>query len=184
MRQINRQNRQTRRERAQLCGIALLLGIGFGCQEYGYSSNIKVDVFHQRTRNAVDMLIVVDNSCSMVEEQDNLAKNFETLIDTFAAADVSWQLAVTTTDTEVERYRGLLMGGDDEIILRGETGELDRVEYDRDWGFTDGTSMALSGDGYSTTANDTLANWCPATTSFAAGSNGSPGEWNRVQAPR
>ena len=55
-------------------GRALLLLVWSGCQEYGYTSNVAVDVFQQRAVNAVDLLIVVDNSCSMVEEQDNLAQ--------------------------------------------------------------------------------------------------------------
>lgn len=158
-----------------LCGLPLLIG---GCQEYGYFSNLQIDVFHQQTRNAVDMLIVIDNSCSMVEEQDSLAQNFEALIQTFAVADVSWQLAVTTTDTEVERYRGLLMGGDDEIILRGESGEIDRVEYDRDWTFTPGTSLSLSADFYGSTTNDARDKWCDSVSEFSTGSMGSPGVWN------
>jgi hypothetical protein len=172
----NKQNKTTLlRFGLLLCAPPLLL---VGCQEYGYSSNLQVDVFHQQTRSSVDMLIVVDNSCSMVEEQDNLAQNFEALINTFASADVSWQLAVTTTDTEVERYRGLLMGGDDEIIVRGENGEIDRVEYDRDWDFVPGISLSLSADSYGSTTNDARDRWCNSVSEFSSGSLGSPGSWN------
>ena len=54
----------------------------------------------------------------MIEEQGNLTRNFDVLIDIFELAEVDWQIAVTTTDVEDARYRGLVMRGDDEIILR------------------------------------------------------------------
>lgn len=146
-------------------------------QDYGYSEVQQVDAFQQSRRNAVDLLVVIDNSCSMAEEQDNLARNFQALIDTFAAADVDWQIAVTTTDTEHAEYRGLLMGGDDEIIVRTASGEMDRVAWDRTWAFTAGTSLQLKPDMLRFSSNDSVANWCDSTVSFAQ-SKGTPGAWN------
>ena len=149
-----------------------------GCQEYSYTANVQVDVFQQNARNAVDLLIVVDNSCSMVEEQSNLAESFGELINIFADADVSWQIGVTTTDVESDRYRGLLMGGDDEIIIKGPAGELDRVEYDRSWGFENGVSYQLDGSSVTFNSNEIMNNWCLSTDEFGEGSLGTPGEWN------
>jgi len=134
------------------------------CQEYSYTSNVRTDVFQQNRVNAVDLLIVIDNSCSMVEEQENLAENFDALIENFQEAEVDWRLAVTTTDTEVERYRGRLMRGDDEIVLRGTSGEIDRVAYDRTWPFEAGTSLQLDGLTLDRASNDVLERWCPGST--------------------
>ncbi|MBT3223036.1 MAG: lamin tail domain-containing protein [Proteobacteria bacterium] len=156
----------------------LILPLLAACQEYGYSSNLQTDVFKQQSRMSVDLLLVVDNSCSMWQEQDNLAQNFDALIDTFAAADVSWQIGVTTTDTVHEDYRGLLMSGDDEVVLTGPTGELDRVAYTRDWGFEEGVSLQVDGALLSPTKNDLFDNWCASTDEYSTESRGTPGEWN------
>lgn len=147
------------------------------CNESGFSELVQKDVFQQSRRNAVDLLVTIDNSCSMVEEQDNLARNFNALISTFTEADVDWQLAVVTTDTESDRYRGLLMGGDDELVLRGPSGEIERVAWDRRWTWTKGTSLQLDPAKYVWNSNDTVANWCPSTTTFGE-SKGTPGTWN------
>jgi len=155
----------------------LLLCLGLvACNEQGFTEQTKVDVFRQEARNSVDLLVVIDNSCSMVEEQDNLASNFDALLQTFAAADVDWQLAVTTTDTADVRFRGLLMGGDDEIILRSENGQIDSLAYNRDWVFEAGTSLQLSPYGFS--SNDIASNWCASPGTFGDGDHGSPGVWN------
>lgn len=57
-----------------------------------------IDVFEQRTVRQVDVLLVVDNSGSMVEEQAKLADNFESFIESFVDADVDYHIGVTTTD--------------------------------------------------------------------------------------
>ncbi len=113
-------------------GLAVLvLSAALSCtNETTFYEQTRIDSFQQERRNAVDLLIVIDNSCSMVEEQDNLAQNFSALIDTFAAADVDWRLAVTTTDVETDRYRGLLMAGDDEVILRWPFSPLPDADSD------------------------------------------------------
>lgn len=144
--------------------VAAMLTATPACQEYSYTSNIRTDVFQQKRVNAVDLLIVIDNSCSMVEEQDNLAVSFDALIQHFQEADVDWRLAVTTTDAEVTRYRGRLMRGDDEIVIRGLSGEIDRVAYDRDWAFEAGISLQLDGNDLDRAANDSVENWCAGST--------------------
>ncbi len=144
--------------------LVSLLGLVGACQEYSYTSNVRTDVFQQNRVNAVDLLIVIDNSCSMVEEQDNLAVNFDALIQHFQEAEVDWRLAVTTTDVEVTRYRGRLMRGDDEIVIRGPFGEIDRVAYDRDWTFEAGISLQLDGANLDRAANDSVESWCAGST--------------------
>jgi len=152
-----------------------------GCSENGFSEVRRTDYFQQDRRNAVDLLIIVDNSCSMVEEQDALARNFHALIDTFGGAEVDWQIAVATTDTESARFRGRLVGGDDEIVLRAPAGEVDRVEYRRDWGLEKGVALSFPADvsgEFRSTWNDSGANWCPAATEYATGLKGTPGARN------
>ena len=45
-----------------------------GCTEYEYTSKLKKDVFQQSRKNTVDILLVVDDSCSMIEEQTIVEK--------------------------------------------------------------------------------------------------------------
>lgn len=149
-----------------------------GCSEDSFRELTVIDSFQQSRRNELDLLIVVDNSCSMREEQENVASNFDSLINTFATAEVDWRLAVTTTDVESDRFRGLLLGGDDEIILRGPEGELDRVEYDREWIFDEGVALQLMRDKTAPTSNLSVLNWCAAPNEYVEGAFGSPGAWN------
>ena len=58
----------------------------------------RTESWDQPIRTGADVLFVVDNSCSMYEEQSNLADNFQVFVDTLTAADSDWRLAVITTD--------------------------------------------------------------------------------------
>lgn len=156
--------------------LGLLLA---GCNEYGYTDSRWTDTFQQDRANEVDLLVVIDNSCSMVEEQENLARNFDALLQRFVEADVDWRVAVTTTDTEEPRFRGRLQGGDDELILRGPGGILDTVAWDRTWGFQDGRSRQLSAERIASNANDQASAWCAGTATYGDGLAGTPGAVNR-----
>lgn len=159
-------------------GLLAVLLLGSACRDDGFTLLYNVDIFQQNRRNQLDLLVVIDNSCSMVEEQQNVASNFDALIDTFATAEVDWQLAVTTTDIESERFRGKLISGDDEIVLRGASGELARVEYDRRWLFEEGIALQLVPNKYAPTSAQNVTNWCQAPNDYAEGERGSPGVWN------
>ena len=178
--------RATSRALVLLGGVSgvLLLG-GMECNEGGFTDLTRRDAFQQVRMNAVDLLVVVDNSCSMAEEQGNLARNFDSLIDTFSAAEVDWQIAVTTTDVQLENaYRGMLVGGDDEIILLSASGgELDRVEWDRDWPTGVGKSSELNPNSFLPSKNVLKQNWSVNDSSeFSTGLFGTPGEPNRASA--
>jgi len=150
-----------------------------GCSDYEFYTQQHTDVFQQNQRKVVDVLLVVDNSCSMWEEQDKLATNFDAFIQYFDGVDVDYQLAVVTTDTVSEEFRGRFVGGDDEILLEGPTGaEIDRVAYDRDWAHVAGSSFELSRAEEAGTSNDVSDNWCPGTTEMASGDFGTPGAEN------
>lgn len=132
-----------------------------GCNEQGFTQLTKVDVFQQNRLNTVDVLLVVDNSCSMVEEQDKLATNFAGFIQYFEDADVDWQIGVVTTDVFDEDQSGRLQGGDDEIVLKDATGtEVDRVAYDRDWPVAPGTVFSLDPSWANGAGNDVASHWC------------------------
>ena len=74
----------------------VILGLGLSsCTEYEYTSKTQKDVFQQSRRNTVDILLVVDDSCSMAEDQAKLANNFESFMAAFQGIDVDWQIGVT-----------------------------------------------------------------------------------------
>ncbi|MEM7418080.1 MAG: hypothetical protein AAF389_21505, partial [Gemmatimonadota bacterium] len=94
--------------------IGTAFGIG-GC-EPAPPSNVECDVggvctvaYQQRAAAAVDVLFVVDDSCSMEHEQDELSEHFATFTRFFDEAETDYAVAVVTTDTE--RAPGVLVNG-------------------------------------------------------------------------
>ena len=149
------------------------------CTEYSYTSARMTDVFQQNRMNTVDVLLVVDNSCSMVEEQDKLGSNFQSFIAAFEGVDVDWQIGVTTTDTLNEQYMGHLMGGDDEIILADADGRtLDEVAWDSEWPIIAGVALQLDPENEAGSDNSSASRWCLATEASVTGDLGTPGEEN------
>jgi len=67
-------------------------------QGVGVATGSKVDVFKQEEINKADILFVIDNSCSMIDEQSGLADNAESFIDDLIDAGVDFQISVITTD--------------------------------------------------------------------------------------
>ncbi len=65
----------------------------------------QIDSFVQEGNTQVDLLWVVDNSCSMTEEQQHLSDNAAAFIDFLVDAGVDYQIGVVTTDS------GTLQGG-------------------------------------------------------------------------
>lgn len=57
----------------------------------------QVDTFVQPPRLQVDFLFIVDNSGSLMEEQDALSRNFDRFIQSANARGVDYHIAVTTT---------------------------------------------------------------------------------------
>lgn len=64
----------------------------------GVSTNEAKDVFKQLSRPLVDIMFVVDDSGSMGDDQDALAKNFKSFINWAVRLNVDYQIMVTTTD--------------------------------------------------------------------------------------
>lgn len=155
--------------------------MALGCSEYSYTSKYQKDVFQQVRRNTVDVLLVVDDSCSMAEEQNKLSDNFQSFISAFDGVDVDWQIAVTTTDTYRTDIPGRFRGGEDEVILVNAEGRtVDAVRWDREWPFEEGVAMQLSADKFATTSNTSIMNWCAARTEYTTDNFGSPDEENHL----
>lgn len=57
-----------------------------------------------------DILFVIDDSCSMTEEQQALAANFRTLLDHVQNENIDFQIGVTTTDVSPTGAQGALIG--------------------------------------------------------------------------
>jgi hypothetical protein len=91
--------------------LLALSGLIFGgCVEYDLTEWDQVEVFNQEPPEAVDILMVVDNSCSMGPYQANLGDNFEQFVQYFIGADVDYQIGVVTTDMEDPSQSGRIQG--------------------------------------------------------------------------
>ena len=77
---------------------AILVLSLLGCNEYELVLFDGTDVFYQDPASDVDILLVVDNSCSMGPYQDKLSTNFEQFISYFTDANIGYQIGVVTTD--------------------------------------------------------------------------------------
>jgi hypothetical protein len=114
--------------------------LSLGCRaEYSVERQTRVDVFEQNRLAAIDLLLVVDNSGSMREEQGHLAEAFDTLIGALESGNTEWRVAVTTTETSLEPWRASLEGAMDELVLEAADGaRLDAVAWDdRTWAVGD-----------------------------------------------
>lgn len=104
-------------------GFAAALAMVSGCQEYAiYNANggagagdaptletpRQQDVITQTTIPEVDILWVVDNSCSMADEQARLSSNFGSFIQFFVNSGLDWHIGVVSTDTAASGHSGKL----------------------------------------------------------------------------
>lgn len=68
-----------------------------GLQGRGDTTGVQVDTYTQDLQPKADILLVVDDSCSMADKQAALAMNFSSFIQYAVAANVDYQIGVTTT---------------------------------------------------------------------------------------
>lgn len=82
--------------------VLLALMGGCQCDDPGLGRSLPpgaiVETFAQAEVSRIDILWVVDNSRSMVEEQQNLSENLVSFFRFLDEGDVDYQIAVTTTD--------------------------------------------------------------------------------------
>ncbi len=88
----------------------------------------------------VDILFVIDDSCSMADEQQALSTNLQAFISDAAAATTDWHIGVTTTDMFSVKGR-LLAGGGNPAVLTPSTPNVQQV-------FSQRVRVGTSGSGY------------------------------------
>lgn len=93
--------------------------------------------FVQAPLPKADLLLVIDDTGSMAQEQQSLATHFATLLDDLDAQQVSWQLGVVSTD----------MNGDQAGWLRGSPWILTPDVADRDAVFAETVRVGTDGQG-------------------------------------
>ncbi|MBX7097253.1 MAG: choice-of-anchor D domain-containing protein [Myxococcaceae bacterium] len=91
----------------------------------GDTLGLNVDVFKQDAKPKADILLVIDNSCSMSDKQQALASNFTSFIKYANTAQVDYQIGVTTTDMDVEAGRLISGTGHPEKILKPTTVDVE-----------------------------------------------------------
>jgi hypothetical protein len=78
-------------------GLAAVTLLSAGCIEHGFVEFEGDDIFYQLEAGEVDVLLVVDNSCSMEPYQNRLSENFDQFLTFFIEGDVDYQIGVITT---------------------------------------------------------------------------------------
>ena len=76
----------------------------------GELSGSNLDIFEQPTIGSSDILFIIDNSCSMADEQANLANNFSAFAAGLTLLELDFQIAVITTDNP--QFRGDIITND------------------------------------------------------------------------
>lgn len=75
-----------------------------------FATPVQVDRIQQATIPLVDVLFVVDNSCSMDVEQASLAANFPAMLDWFIGSGLEYHIGVVSTDMNDPLHAGRLQG--------------------------------------------------------------------------
>lgn len=75
----------------------------------GDMQGLNTDVFRQDTKPKADILLIIDDSCSMSDKQTALSQNFASFIKYASTNGVDYQIGVTTTDLN-RADEGLLKG--------------------------------------------------------------------------
>jgi hypothetical protein len=81
-----------------------------GVSGFGASDAIHEETFEQDLYESVDVLWVVDNSGSMNDDLDIVARNFSSFIQVFIDLGLDWQMGVITTDMDSSEFSGRLVG--------------------------------------------------------------------------
>lgn len=88
---------------------------------YEPPSTTQEDIILQVTEPIVDTLFVVDNSCSMEDNQDKLTANFPTFINFFTSSGLDYHVGVVNTDMDAPSSKGKLREVNGERWITPET---------------------------------------------------------------
>lgn len=78
-----------------------LVGLLAACSDYKLTQFQAQDIFTQEPAGEVDVLLVVDNSCSMQPYQDKLGENFGEFLTYLEEGQADYHIGVLTTTVEV-----------------------------------------------------------------------------------
>ncbi|MBL8917802.1 MAG: hypothetical protein JNJ54_03000 [Myxococcaceae bacterium] len=81
-------------------------------QGRGDMDGSNTDTFRQDSRPKADILLVVDDSCSMSDKQMQLGQNFSSFIKFATTSQVDFQIGITTTDADDENACPNCVSGD------------------------------------------------------------------------
>ena len=126
---------------ASLCA---LIALATGCeQDVTIVRPSITDVRFQDPPTEVDILLVVDNSCSMGDEQEKLGAGFGEFVRFFEVAEVDYHIAVRTTDmfNTGPGNSGQLVETSDGVRI------IDRDTEDADDVFEDLVNVGVEGSG-------------------------------------
>ena len=125
-----------------------------GCNDYQLTQFEAQDIFNQEPAGEVDVLLVVDNSCSMQPYQSKLASNFDNFLSYLQEGQVDYNIGVLTTSVQVpDAIAGtectqsvvdqIPAGGNlvGDTIIRDDTPNADEV-------FSDLVNVGICGNGY------------------------------------
>ncbi|TVQ93207.1 MAG: hypothetical protein EA397_05380 [Deltaproteobacteria bacterium] len=114
----------------------LLLGL-VACSDQGFTRLDNADVWIQEPSGAVDVLLIIDDSCSMAPHQAALGSSFAAFIQWFVTAGIDYQIAVVTTDGIDPSKSGRIQGE----IMTPDTPNPEGA-------FTRAVSVGISGSRY------------------------------------
>ena len=93
-----------------ICWAALSLAF-WACDDVRFRENqVQIDSFQQSPAPMVDILWVVDNSGTMVEEQAELAEKFDQFMGLLVDSGTNYHIGIVSTDTEDVSHSGRLQG--------------------------------------------------------------------------
>jgi hypothetical protein len=97
--------------------FAVSLVFSVACTENTILRASVAEVQFQNPPTEVDILLVVDDSGSMADEQEELSTGFDSFVQFFDVADVDYHIGITTTDME-SRGGELVDSGGTRVITR------------------------------------------------------------------
>ncbi len=130
----------------------------------GDTIGFNIDTFRQDPRPKADILLVIDNSCSMADKQTALSQNFQAFISYARTANVDYQLGVITTDL-TSPFEGQLIGdasGTNPKILKPSTAGVETL-------FTNRVRVGIAGGTEGMAEPSVKALTAPLITSINAG---------------
>lgn len=85
-------------------------GVDAGLIDAGCSVVLERHAIAPATRRPIDILFIIDDSCSMADDQVALGMQFDAFFSAFAANQVDFHVGVATTDMYAGNRRGRLVG--------------------------------------------------------------------------